>query len=270
MSEYKAYFDGHDLTTLFEIAPPEREMVTWEPRLVDMPSGYGSQFVGTSAQSMKITLELTTFSETLEQRLNDLHTLAGWLAVNEPKKLFLYDEQEPIAGAYMFRYAVPTGTPQIAHAYNAATATVSFICPDPRTYVTSNYYSEPFSRVAARFYGTDYGSGDVECNAPVEAKIFVSGAYGDANGKFALRVECWDNHTLMTDYGGTITLDIPSDTPKTVYIRSDNRTCTIGGIAKPLPLENDWIIIRGGVMVQAKVIQGGCTEGTVSYSPRWW
>ena len=69
MSAYTAWFNGHDLGERFVASPPERNLVTWEPDLVAMPSGYGSLFAGTKAQAMEITLRLTTFAETLEQRL---------------------------------------------------------------------------------------------------------------------------------------------------------------------------------------------------------
>ena len=271
MSDFKAWFNGHDLSTLFVISPPERNLVTWEPDLVAMPNGYGSLFAGTKAQAMEITLKLTTFAETLEERLADLRMLSGWLFVDEPKKLAFTDESydyTTIGGelrtGYLYRMALQTGTPKVTHALNAATAEVKFICPDSRAYLG---YGSSFSVVEDEFFfaASDEYDGYPMGNAPTETRIFLEHVCGDSDGVFQIEFTCYDAES----FGGTITLDVASNADALIMVNSENRTYSNDASLEPYPLDNDWIQIVGGHRTTARVTRGSC-DTDVFYLPRWW
>lgn len=279
MSNFTAWFNRHDLGELFVISPPERNLVTWEPDLVAKSSGYGSFFAGSRAQAMEITLRLTTFAATQEERLAALRTLSGWLLVDEPKKLFLTDErvEHNTVQHYLFRRAVPTGTPKVTHALNAATAEVKFICPDARAYMGMGPQSPGLYSVLSFPFNSDEGyDGTPVGTAPTEAKINLFGVCGDSNGKFKLKVTCYDTidgditPDIMPDYGGVITIDVASDASASIVIDSENRRYTFNSIRYPLPLYNNWVRFVCGRQVTVEVLNGTCTDSSISYIPRWW
>ena len=282
MSAYTAWFNRHDLSELFVISPPERNLVTWEPDLVAMPNGYGSLFAGTKAQAMEITLKLTTFAETLEERLDALRTLSNWLFVTEPKKLFLTDERPSIGtlSGYLLRYAVPSGTPKITYALNAATTEVKFICPDARGYSTVNIYDDPPTN-AITFSDDGYADVVAAGTAPANVRVRMSNAVGDENGDFEFTITCYNSDQgggVVPEFGGTITLhDMSTTIPTSVDIDSETRQCAIGGVSMPLPPENDWISIIGGRRTIFQVTKGRAlrqstmpTAGRITYQARWW
>lgn len=274
MSDYKAWFNSHDLSELFVISPPERNLVTWEPTLVD--SVIGAKPIGTRAQPMEITLKLTTLASTLEDRLAALRTLSGWLDVLEPKKLFLSDEMLG-TGNCLFRYAMPKDTPKVTHTFDAAIVDVNFICPDPSAaldvyppspYSTSVGFQMSFS-AATPYEGTAGGT------APADTVIEINGATGDSDGILEIVVSCFPDETSnnpMADYGGTITLNAPSSSSvHGIVIDSEKRQYTRNNFRLPYPPESDWIRIAGGHPVKIEVTKGTCGSGTrLKYSPRWW
>ena len=284
MSDYKAYFDGHDLSDPFVIAPPERSLVTWEPSLVQMPAGYGSLFAGTKAEVMEVKLTLTTFSETLEQRIEDLRMLSYWLFVTEPRSLYLTDEHFeaylPSTGTtdcYLYRYAVPKGTPKVTHALNAATAEVTFVCPDPRAYASTSPFRPGGLRMVVYIDSVDGYDGALLGTAPVGVTIDLQDVCGDGDGKFQLVITCYRDSTefgedpAMPGFGGVLTVDLASNANATLHIDSEKRVFTLNDHPQPLPLGCDWVRLIGTRRVTMEVTKGSVTgESYFAYQPRWW
>ena len=273
MNENKAWFDSHDLSTLFKVAPPERNLVTWEPTLIDSPR-YGAIAAGTKAQPLQIALTLTTFADTLEGRLADLHTLAGWLAVDEPKELVLTDERPYYPSTWnsrMLRFALPTGTPQITYAHNAASAKVTFVCPDARGYATDGEYdpSIPFpSRIDQRTeFVTPISSSHVVTlrgTAPTEASIEIVNAQGNSNGVFEMRFR-----DTGTNSSSCITLPISASEQVDVVLDCENRTLTIDGVQVFNPLV-DWMRFKCGSSYEVSCTKGDYGNCQITYFTRWW
>ena len=256
MSEYTATFDGHDLSELFTIAPPVRKLVTWEPTLLDGAS-IGALFAGTKTQAMEVTLTLTTFADTLEERLDAFDTLALWLAVDEPKVLTLSDEVKTVSGSTytLHRLALPTGTPQIDHAFNADTASVTFICPSPlKSGLFRTKMFLPSGELAHQIYG----------NAPTYPSIAFSGVSGDSDGKFAIDL----NYTYAPVQH--IVLDVGTSGTVNVQLNCATRTYYVNGVRKMLPLETLWPVFYGGQYVIFAVQSGGFTSCTFEYTDMWW
>ena len=275
MSDYKAWFNSHDLSELFVISPPERTLTAWEPTMVD--AVIGATPTGTKAQPMEITLTLTTFADTLEDRLADLRTLSEWLAVSEPKRLYLSDEM--MGSECLYREAIPKDTPRVTHAHNATNVTVKFICPDPRAtlgdYPPSQYPS--IIRRVHHFSSASPFDGTAGGTAPTNTVIKATGVTGDSDNEFQIKVTCYDsgNHAL-SDYGGTITIPAwPGTALVYVIINSERRTYTrrsqSSTVTLPLPPDSDWIMIAGGHRMTIEVTKGSCSSDTeIIYTPRWW
>lgn len=286
MSDFKAWFNGYDLSALFVISPPERNLVTWEPTMADMPAGYGSLFVGTKAEAMEIKLTLTTFSETEEQRLDDLRTLSSFLFVTEPRRLYLTDEHfdayfpddQGLTDCHLYRYALPKGTPKVTHALNAATAELTFVCPDPRAYASTAPPLALDVRNIVYIDSTEGYDGILFGTAPMGVTIDLQDVCGGSDGKFQLVITCYyDNEEFgenpaMPGFGGVLTIDLASNANATLHIDSEKRIFKLNDQPQPLPLGCDWVRLVGGRRVTMEVTSGSFLSGDsyFAYQPRWW
>lgn len=261
MSEYKAYLNDYDLSNLFTIAPPERHLVTFEPTLFDGPS-IGSILGSNKIQPMEISLELTTFAPTLEERLSAFGLLTQRLIYS--RRLKLSDEVATVNGATrtLERHVVPTGSPQIVHAYDAATAKVTFICYDGYKYGGSN--SETLTPadiiMPVHFYGT----------APTPITVQLQGVTGDSEGKFAFNIA----QTASSDQN-KVEIDVGTSGPVSVTIQSTTRTYYVDNSQTLFPIGNDWLTFDGSFSTGSRteyfhVLKGSFTGGTVAHQDRWW
>lgn len=263
MSDFTASFNGHTLNDLFTVGQPERTLVPWEPNLMD-GGPIGSIFAGTKAQALQVTLTLTTFAETVEERLFALRTLSGWLAVDSPKSLILSDERysdQQVSLSAAKRLAVPTGAPQIVHAHDAATATVTFVCPDPR--LRNQYRSVSLDPAGAVTF-------DVVGNAPTEPRIILNGAHGDSSNvlRFSVKTERAGEATKTRTYDLTVngTYKITMDCGKRTLTYSSGATSTDVLLSPAY----DWPEMVGGHTVTVTFSKGGFTTGIVAYDDMWW
>ena len=207
MSEFTAYLNDYDLSELFVIAPPERNLVTIEPILFDGPS-IGAINGGRKVQPMEISLELTTFAAL--GALNSRLTGARWLKLSDETATVNND-------TYMLqRYIIPTGTPEVTHVYNAATAKVTFMCPDVVKHGRSNSVT---LRTDTASYGQYIGRIG---NANTDPTIVFNGVTGDANGQFVFQM-----HTIrgLSD----IKLDVGTGNAVDIRIVSSMRNSFTGG-----------------------------------------
>ena len=281
MSNYEAYFNRHDLSELFEIVPPVRTLTTWEPTSVE--TVIGATPTGTKSQPMEITLQLTTFAATLEQRLADLRTLSSWLAVDEPKQLILSDAYIGtllLTNRYEMRYAWPSGAPKVTQALNATTVEVTFVCPDPRAYeigevrpgeeeyYDGRFYYEP---TAEGFTTMDLSESDtftVRGTAPSMPSFNIYGAYGSAqSGQLRIVLTAIVNGKQILHY---FTLDLAHDASSTVRIDMEKRTVTVDGVAV-LDTGINWFALEPGVTFTVSLATaGGFQQLNIIYYPRWW
>lgn len=254
MSEFTAYLNDYDLSELFVIAPPERNLVTIEPILFDGPS-IGVINGGRKVQPMEISLELTTFAPTLKERLAALGALNSRLT--GARWLKLSDETATVNNdTYMLqRYIIPTGTPEVTHVYNAATAKVTFVCPDVVKHGRSNSVT---LRTDTASYGQYIGRIG---NANTDPTIVFNGVTGDANGQFVFQM-----HTIrgLSD----IKLDVGTGNAVDIRIVSSMRNYYIDDNETMFPLGSDWPVLSGGD--NFKLISGSFTGGTVTFEDRWW
>ena len=289
MSDFKAVFNKHDLSELFVIEPPKRTLTAWEPTMVE--SVIGSVPTGTKPQPMEITLTLTTFADTPEDRLADLRTLSQWLAVDEPKPIVLTDEVLNTVWSggrwvdeYALRDAYPTGAPKVTPALNATTAEVTFICPDPRAYITAaNFFptSEGESindTKNARGYVWDSPASmqpaTIGGTAPTKPRFYFNGLHGDSSGKFSLKLKYTDEqNTQQTKY---VTIDAAEDASLNVDVDFEKRMLRVGesgggGTLYPVfDAQLEWFDLIAGTTYTLEVAAGGFSRISFSYYPRWW
>lgn len=286
MSDFTAVFNKHDLSELFVISPPVRNLTAWEPTMVE--SVIGSVPTGTKPQPMEITLTLTTFAETPEDRLADLRTLSQWLAVDEPKPIVLTDEVlntvwsgGRLVDEYALRDAYPTGAPKVTPVHNATTADVKFICPDPRAYITQeNFFptSEGGSindtkNVRGHVWDSPASMQPVTIDgtAPTKPEFYFNGLHGDSSGKFSLKLKYTDErNTQQTKY---VTIDAAENASLNVDVDFEKRTLRVGsgGVLRPVfDAQLEWFDLIAGTTYTLEVAAGGFSRISFSYYPRWW
>lgn len=256
MSNYKAYINDNDLSQSFVIAPPERKVIALEPTLLDGPS-IGSIFGGVKIEPMEISLELTTFAPTLEERLSAFSALANM--IKGSVRLKLSDEVGTANGVtrILERRVVATGSPQIVHAHNAATAKVTFVCYEGYKYGGSNTETlDPSATMPLHFYG----------NAPSPINIHLEGVTGDSEGKFAFSIGTSPSSDL-----NKAVLDVGTSDSVSVTINSTYRRYYVNDSQTLFPIGNDWLTFDGSLRSQSFYVQkGSFTGGTVTHQDRWW
>ena len=278
MSDFKAYFNKHDLSELFTISPPVRTLTPWEPTSVE--AVIGATPTGTKAQPMEIKLTLTTFAETVEQRLSDLRTLRKWLAVDEPKSLVLTDEvvaQVLVSGEYVdeyeMHYAWPSGAPKITPSQNAMTAEVTFICPDPQAYQT-NYQWSPAVRNDKKTWSLvlspdGHAETVIRGTAPTKPQFTLYGVHGfNTDVPFNLFVSTSATEELPYQYH-YISIPAAPDASLTVDLNFETRTLTIGG-TPVMDMDLEWFDLPAGSTCTVYAANGGFKSGFMRYYPRWW
>lgn len=242
MITYACTFDGHDLAEWFGIEyHMQRGLPTWEPTLVDVP-GRGVLFGGTRALPATITMQLVALADTRDERQEAMRLLAGWLAVDEPKKLWLGDE----GGRY--RYAVPTDEAAIEPYLNADSVEVTFTCPDPLLHGQRQSVTVPSGGSVSIL---------VDGTAPAEPTVTAS-ATGGSGGAWA----------LVTEDGGGIYASIPSGTTRAVAADVATRTLTVGGSVAMLNAAYDWPTLTPGT--HTLTMSQGTGACTVEWEELWW
>lgn len=239
--DYACTFDGHDLDEFFAVDyQMERRLPTWEPSLVDVPARSGAIFGGTRATPVTIGMRLVVLERFRDRRQELLRMLAGWLAVDEPKKLVLGDE----GGRY--RLAVPTEEAPITPYLNGDVVEVYFTCPDPLLHGETRTATVPSGGTATiRVGGT----------APTAPRVTAS-ATGGASG--------W---TLTMPNGG-IHAEIPNGTTRAVVADCAARTLTVGGSVAMLAPAYDWPTLAPGENVLT--MTAGTGAATIEWEELWW
>lgn len=240
---YALTFDGHDIGANYAVERhATRTLASWEPSLVDVPGRSGQLYAGTRALPAQLVFDIYATAETREGRQAEMRTLAGWLAVDEPKHLTLGDENG------LYRLAIPTGE-GIQEAYlNADHAEVTFICPDPRLYGLEQFY----------LFDTDT-SGTVTVGGTAQtAPTIRANATGGADGFWR----------IVDETGAGIYAAIPSGTTYAVVADCAARTLTVNGEVVMLPPTYDWPEWEPGA--HAWTVTGSNEGLQISWVEMWW
>lgn len=242
MSDYAVTFDGHDLGELFSIEyHMQRRLPTWEPVLLDVPAHSGAVFGGTRATPIEVTMKLLPLSTGRDERQEDLRTLAAWLAVDEPKPLYLGDE----GGRY--RMAIPSGEAAIEAYLDADAVDITFTCPDPKLYGDARSVS----------VGTTAVSVFVDGTAPTKPTVTAT-ATPNGSGVWAITDVTTGDYmqVALTSGAHTVTFDCAA------------RTVKVDGTTVMLAPACDWLTFEPGEH-QLRVTAGTGTA-TVAWEEVWW
>lgn len=240
---YACTFDGHDLSGPFSIDYyMVRSLPTWEPNLVDLPARSGALFGGTRALPVEITMRLCTRAEERDQQQEALRMLAGWLAVEGPRPLYLGDE----GGRY--RMAVPSGSATIEPYLNACVVEVTFTCPDPRLFGDEVSVQVTTAATSVLVDGT----------SEAVPKI-VGTATPNADGIWSIR----DNVT-----GEYMQVSLTTGTSHAVVIDCSARTVTVDGATAMLAPACDWLTLEPGTHELQVYVGSGTAE--VTWREAWW
>lgn len=236
-------FNGHDLTTSYSIDYRiERGLPEWQPSLIEAPARNGAIYAGTRAQPAEITMRLVPTSTDRALRQQALRTLAGWLAVSEPKVLNLGDE------GGLYRMAVPTGEAEIEPYIDADVVEVTFVCPDPRLYGESK----------STTVGTSAKSVTIGGTAPTALSVTVT-ATPNSSGEW-----CLTNSTT----GDYMLVRMTTGSSHAVVIDCAARSVTVDGTVNMLTPDSDWLTPAPGTY-SLKVTKGSGTS-TVAWREMWW
>lgn len=243
MSEYPVVFDNHDLTELFGVEwPVSRTAASWEPDAVDVPGRSGSVFGGTRAQPVDVSMRLWTLAETRTQRQHAVRTLAAWLAVDEPKPLYLGDE------GGLWRMAIPAGGFDVSAYLNADSIPVTFRCLDPVLYGERHHVDVPGNGSVTFLVG---GS------APTFPTITASDAREDSTvGWWRLRLDDGDHLDVDT---GARSVPVSAD--------CERRTLIVNDSVQMLQPLAQWLRLTPGTHTLSLA---GTGAAHVQWTERWW
>lgn len=240
---YECYFDGHDICELFTVAyHMSRRLPEWEPTLIDVPGRTGAVFGGTRARPIEIKMTLCPLAKGREERQEALRTLAAWLAVDEPKALFLGDE----GGRH--RLAVPTGEIEIEPYLDADTTEVTFVCPDPRLFGEVRTVAVGTTETALLVSGTAAAMPVIEATATP-----------DGTGTWKI---------VNVGTGDYMQVSLTTGASHAVTFDCEARTLTVDGNVAMLAPTCDWLTLEPGEN-ELKVSIGTGTAN-VAWRDVWW
>ena len=239
---YSLVFDNHDLTKLFRVELDSRTAASWEPSLVDVPGRNGAVFGGTKAQPVDVSMRLWSLAKTRVERQQDVRTLASWLAVDEPRPLYLGDE------GGLWRMAIPAGTFDVSAYLNAESIPVTFRCLDPVLYGETEAVEVPSGgSVSFRVGGT----------APTFPTVTADAAFEDGTAGYW---QLWlDEQTHLDADTGAAATSVSADCGRRVLL--------VGGLVQMLQTDADWLRLTPGTHTIRMV---GTGAASVEWVERWW
>ena len=242
MNEYPVTFDGHDLTKLFGVQwPIARTPAAWEPTAIDVQGRNGSVVNGTRALPVDVSMTLWTIAYTRVERQQNVRALAHWLAVDEPKPLYLGDE------GGLWRMAMPVESSELTSYLNADSVTVKFRCFDPILYGEERSVTVPSGGSVTVL---------VDGTAPTMPTITAASAREGSAGYWQLWLD--EVRHLDADTGNSNV---------TVTADCQRRILRVNSSVQMLQTDADWLELTPGTHT---LRVAGTGAATVSWTERWW
>ncbi|WP_026572504.1 distal tail protein Dit [Bacillus sp. UNC438CL73TsuS30] len=126
-------YNGVKLTDYFLIEKVTRSILPpREISLLQVPARHGAYFTGARYGARKIDVELTVIADTPTQYMETLRFLAFCMDLEEPSELIISDESDKLY------YAILSGDTDMTNdLLTLGKGTLSFLCPDPFAYSTT-------------------------------------------------------------------------------------------------------------------------------------
>ena len=231
-------YAGVELSNFFYIQSVQRSILPpREISLLNVPARHGSYFTGARYGVRKIDIELTVLADTPTDYMNTLRFLAFCLDIEEPSELVISDESDK------FYFAILSGeTDLVNELMTVGKGTLSFICPDPFAYSTTDKTITP---VAKKF-------------------TFINQGTTTTFPKFTVNFQNEATFVSFISPDGIVLIGNPNEPdqivlPKTQYKLNDNMQSTSGWANAGAVLD------EGRVNSGAVVVKDGAGIGASSY-----
>lgn len=242
MNEYPVTFDGNDITRLFSVQwPIARTPLSWEPTSIDVPGRNGSVVGGTRALPVDVTMTLWTLAETRTERQQAVRTLAEWMAVDEPRPLYLGDE------GGLWRMAMPVNASEMASYINADSVSLTFRCFDPVLYGAEHSITVPANGSVTVLVGG---------TAPTMPTVECASAREGSSGYWQVWLD--EERHLDADTGA---MSVP------VVADCARRVLRVNDVVQMLQTGADWLSVTPGTHTFRV---SGTGAAKITWTERWW
>lgn len=232
-------FDGHYLSDAFAVCDVFRPLMG-QPDVAarDVPGRSGSIVLGTRRAAPEVSITLSAIRSSPEDMRRDMRALAGWLAVDEPKRLEFSDEPG------LYRMAIPSavGDLETLGLVNGRVE-VTFTVPDACMHGSRRTYRSSTT-----------GACTVNVGGTLPAPVLIEAA--SASGDFAVKDEAGSGPSVAVGAAA-----------KALAIDSEAGTATVGGSAAMIALDSDWLVLAPGRHTLRRT--GGAGEFTATFEERW-
>ncbi len=232
-------FDGQSLTDLFYVSDLQAPLLPRDIATTDVPGRDGTIVTGAPLSARTIRLRLTVRGRTIEDRRAAERTLAGILAVDEPKPLAMSID----GGLYWL--AVPNASSNGERFLNADRFDVEFLCADPVAYGEERTVTVPSGGSVTFDVGGTYPTTPV-VSAP---------AAKPSGGVWGL-LDSYDSTQLTVQLAGT----------RAVVADCGRRVLTVAGATTLLVPTSDWLVLAPG---RHTLTMTGTGAATLTYRERW-
>ena len=236
-------FNGHDFATLFICGDPKITILNAKPDTREVSGRDGAAFVGLTYGTSSVAFTIAALGDA-ESRRVALSTMGGWLAVDEPKPLYLPDTPD------RYYLAVPGGALNLKRCMEGELATVTFTLTDPVAYGDS--------QTASLASG---GSAIINVNgtAPTYLNVAADSAVRDGDALI------WG---VQVDDGDYIHVATGTASACKVEFDSGERVCKVADVVKLPTLDSDWLKLEPGT--HTVEMDYGTGAATLSWTERWY
>lgn len=231
-------FDGHYLSDAYVVCHVERPLMG-APSLTsrDVPGRDGTIFLGIRREAPVVSVTLASLRSAPDDMRRDMRRLAGWLAVDGPRKLEFSDEPG------LYRLAVPSGVGEMETlGLVNGRVQVDFTVPDACLHGSKRSYRSAAGTCAVSVGGT--------LPTPVLLEA-------EASGDFAV---------MDVGSGNVTSVSVGVDVRQLV-VDAGEATATVGGRAAMINLDSDWLVLAPGRHTLRRI--GGSGEFTATVEERW-
>lgn len=245
MSRTTVTFNGHDLTASYHVSNMRVSLLPREVSSVTVPGMDGAMYAGSRLQAKDITLTLTAMGTSLAERQEAARTLAGILAVKEPKPLAISVD----GGLYYL--AIPTSDTERTIYRNATSFEVTFRALDPVMYGIEKTITLSSSTAKTVTIGGTY---------PTYPVIESGNARGASSSNKYVRI-------TNTSTGEYMDIPVSSSGTHTVVADCQERSCKVDGATAAITLLSDWMVLNPGTVTLQRT--SGSGTFTITYKERW-
>ncbi len=235
-------FDGHDLSSLFDIGDPDISILNSKADFANSDSMTGAMVLGRRWDVSSVSFAIVAHG-TASARRNAFSTLGSWLNVDAPKKLVLPDTPD------RYYMAIPDGSLDLERGILGEKTRIAFKLADPVA------YSAQETTVTVPSGGTL--TFDVGGTFPAKPRIQATAVRNSSSLVWGVRL----------DEGDFVHVATGNSAGRVVVVDCDARTVTLSGNAHIMTLDSDWLELSPGSHTLR--MDNGTGAATVKFRERW-